>query len=356
MATKVSAEAGRRQAPYWSNIVDLYYILSMHTSIRFFRVFLVFGLVFFAALSYGLDLDAESLDGTRGAGGLETFDATMGADGDGDTNREGTPGAVVSLRAETGFLAVPYHTIQFGEDGDTFDYRTQGGQEILFPFSRFSGELEFSDRHEVEFLYQPLTLETRATIPEDETVVVDGETFGDPPDDAVPTPLDLTYGFDFWRGTYRYRFVDSESWRLSAGGGLQLRNASISFETADGEKRVISQDLGPVPVLSVLARYDADGAFFAETTVEGFYAPIRYLNLSDVDVIGWLYDVGLRAGLRVNSESEAFAGLRATGGGADGTGGPATVWTQTQSEPRYTANNLNTVSLYLGARVYLTSR
>ncbi|MFP4643091.1 MAG: hypothetical protein ACLFM0_01920 [Spirochaetales bacterium] len=259
----------------------------------------------------------------------------------------------INLRAETGILGVAHHTLRFGEEeagNDLFDYRRQGGQEILFPYSRFTVEAALADRHELEFLYQPLTLESRTRVPEDETLTVDGVTFGEE-GGGDQAPIDLVYGFDFWRTTYRYRFYDDSRFRVSAGGSAQLRNASILFESADGEKRVISQDLGPVALLSVHSRYEPASRFFAEATLEGFYAPIRYLNLGDVDVLGWIYDVAVRAGVEANADSEAFIGVRALGGGADGSGSEKSVWTVT--DDRQTYNNLNTYAVSLGVRVGL---
>ena len=263
----------------------------------------------------------------------------------------------LSVRGETGVTSVLWHTIRFGRSdagNSLFDYRTQGGQEVLFPFLRFSTEITVSGRHEVELIYQPLTFDTKSRIPENETITIDGVAFDGSGDGGAGDgrPLDLVYGFDFWRGTYRYRFVNTDRGNISFGGGLQLRNARISFETTDGELRVVSQDLGPVPVLSLAGRREIgfDGLFL-EGSLEGFYAPIRYLNLRDVDVIGWLYDVAFRAGIATGERSEAFAGLRALGGGADGTGRAPDAWTVTQTEPRYTWNNLNLIALTIGARL-----
>ena len=257
----------------------------------------------------------------------------------------------LNARAELGIISILHHEIQFGEDGDRFDYRTQGGQEILYPYSRLTGEALFGGRHEVELLYQPLTIRSSTRIPAGTTIRIDDEVFGTTDEEASAVPLDLTYGFDFWRGTYRYRFVDRPAWHFSAGAGLQLRNASIVFDSGDGEQRVVSQDLGPVPVLSTLTRYQGGGGGFVELSAEGFWAPIRYLNLRDVDVNGWLYDGALRAGVTLDRGSEAFISVRLLGGGSDGTGPSPSVWTQSQDEPRYTYNNLTTLALTIGARL-----
>lgn len=257
----------------------------------------------------------------------------------------------ISATAELGFVRPLYHTIQIGRDTYSFDYVGEGGQEILQPWARFEVDALFSQRHEVSFLYQPLTFNTGTRVDNPDGITIDDVTFAD------NTPLDLQYGFDFYRLTWRNRFHQSEAWQLALGAGLQLRNASIVFDgfTLEGsqllERRVISQDLGPVPVISFAARRRGEAGVFFEATLDGFYAPIRYLNLRDVDVIGWLYDAALRVGYERRGGPDPYLSLRVLGGGADGTGSERSVWTQSRKEPRYTANNLNLVVLSLGARI-----
>lgn len=252
----------------------------------------------------------------------------------------------LSATAELGFLRPVYHTIQVGRDGYRFDYVEEGGQEILFPYTRFEVEILIAQSHEVSLLYQPLTLETETRVDSVGGIVIDDVTFAD------DTPLDLTYGFDFYRGTYRYRFRDNGRWKLSAGGALQIRNASIRFDGYDAsgnEVRVVTQDLGPVPVLSFAARTDRPGGLFLEATVDGFYAPIRYLNFSDSDVIGWLYDVAFRIGIPAHPHLESYLSVRMLGGGADGSGDDPQRWTE--SREAYSYNNLNIAVLSIGARL-----
>lgn len=254
----------------------------------------------------------------------------------------------VSATAEVGFLKSLFHTIQIGEDTYRFNYITEGGQEILLPYTRVEVETVISARHEVNFLYQPLTLKTKTRVDADGGILIDNVTFAD------DTPLDLSYGFDFYRGTYRYRLLDREGWEFAAGVALQIRNASIRFDGFDAagrEVRVISQDLGPVPVISLALRRETAGGLFFEATADGFYAPVRFLNLSDVDVIGWLYDGAFRLGVPFHPRAEAYLSLRFLGGGADGTGGERRFWTQSRATPRYTYNNLNLGVLSIGARL-----
>ena len=279
---------------------------------------------------------------------------SLGAQNDTSSNLEW------SFRAESGFVYTIFHDIQIGRDAQRFDYAQNGGQELLLPYYRWEGGLTLGGKHELAFLYQPLTLRSTTRVAASGGLQMDNVLF------AEDSPLDLKYGFDFYRGSYRYRLWNSSSGYFSVGGALQIRNASITFdgfgwvpEMGDDpdsdesrEVRVITQDLGPVPVISMAARRNwGDGHFF-EWSFDGFYAPIRYLNLRDVDVVGWLYDTAFRVGTEFRDKSELYLSLRVLGGGADGTAGERTLWTQSRSEPRYTWNNLNLAALTLGARLY----
>ncbi|AFG38539.1 hypothetical protein [Spirochaeta africana] len=261
-------------------------------------------------------------------------------------------GLDVSATAELGVLRALHHTIQIGESGYRFDYVENGGQEILLPYTRYELELRAGDRHEISFLYQPLTLVTRTRVDRSDGIQIDDVRFAD------DTPLDLRYGFDFYRGTYRYRIISDSTWQVSAGVGLQIRNASIIFDGYQQhdnneltEARVVSQDLGPVPVLSSAIHRNFGNGFYIEGTIDGFYAPIRYLNLRDVDVIGWLYDAAIRVGFSADERADVYTSVRFLGGGSDGTGRERELWTQSRLEPRYTSNNLNLAVMSFGVRL-----
>ena len=152
-----------------------------------------------------------------------------------------------------GFLDVPYHTLQFGAGTDRFDYVREGGQEILFPYQRVRIDVDLGARrrHRVGLLYQPLTIETVSRFEEERTI--DTVVF------AAGQAVALTYGFDFWRGSYTYRVVDRAPWEVDVGVSFQIRNASIRFRALDGEELVVSQDTGPVPVLRARGRYTWGG-------------------------------------------------------------------------------------------------
>lgn len=218
----------------------------------------------------------------------------------------------VTGHAELGFLTVLDHTVQFSEDGTEFDYATEGGQDTLFAVGRLSLDVALGEsrRHIVTFLYQPLELETRVVLPRD--VSVDGLTF---PQD---TPVVLTYGFPFYRASYMYDLVEGRH-ELAVGGGLQLRNASITFASVDGTLLRSNRDVGPVPLFKVRGAYRWTSGFWVGTEVDGIYAPISYINGSDSDVEGALLDASVRAGVRLEGLTDLFVNVRYLAGGAKGT-------------------------------------
>jgi len=217
----------------------------------------------------------------------------------------------VGLTAEIGTVKALSHRIQFSKNGTMFDYVADGGQDILFPFTRLTADLDLGDRHSVVLLYQPLTLTSQIQLQDD--LVVDNGTF------TAGSALDLKYGFDFYRASWLYDLQADPAREFALGLSLQLRNADIQFNADDGELRRVNRDLGPVPILKLRTRQPLKGAAWWGLEVDGFYAPIKYINGSDTDVVGAIADVSFRVGVPLEFGGEAFLNLRYVGGGAEGT-------------------------------------
>ena len=213
--------------------------------------------------------------------------------------------------AELGFLAPLSHIYQGGVDGSEIDYIKEGGQDNLFLVSRLSLNVRWAERNTVTFLYQPLNLETQQVARRD--LVVDGVMFVD------GTPLELRYGFDFYRLSYTRDVLEDPNKELSFGASLQIRNATISFTSTDGELRTTNRDIGPVPILKTRGRFDSSRGTWWGFEVDGFYAPIKYLNGDNSDVLGAIADASLRGGITLNKGVEPFLNLRYIGGGSEGT-------------------------------------
>ncbi len=249
----------------------------------------------------------------------------------------------VSLEAEGGAVKVLYHTYKVGTGGYDFNFVENGGQEILFPFQRFTATAEIADRHQVKFLYQPLTVATEITAKE--SFKVDMETF------LAGEPVDVVYGFPFYRATYLYDFLEGDA-SLSAGAAIQLRNASIRFTSADGSKRAVSQNLGIVPAVALAGKLPFDNGLFVGFEATGLYASSAFINGADFVFEGSILDASLRAGTRIDEKAEAFVNVRFLGGSAKGTSEyPSLYWTQ--STEKYTANYLATLTVTLGATLEL---
>ena len=223
----------------------------------------------------------------------------------------------VRFRADAGFLAVLSHEIQQGEPGTRFDYRDEGGQDVLFPVQRFVVAVDLAEHHRLTFLYQPLELQTRARLQRD--ILIEGVTY------AAGEDLSLTYGFPFYRAGYEYAAWQDARTRFGIGGALQIRNATIEFITTTGERLVSERDVGLVPLLHVSFWQRLAGPYWVELDADGIYAPIKYLNGNDNGVEGALLDANARIGIDLGAHVASFLNLRYLGGGAEGSsdGSPA---------------------------------
>jgi hypothetical protein len=219
----------------------------------------------------------------------------------------------VDLTAELGFLAPVAHRVQFGMEGTRFDYVADGGQDNLFAFVRPTLGIEWK-RQRFVLLYQPLDLRTTVSLAD--PLQVNRTVF------PAGRPIDLRYGFSFWRASWSHDLSPRDDLRIGVGLGLQIRNATITFEATDGSAFEANRDIGPVPLLELEIAKQWDDGFFFESEIDGFYAPIRYLNGGDVDVEGAIADIQVRGGFALSDPVDAFAGVRYIGGGGSGTGDP----------------------------------
>ena len=233
---------------------------------------------------------------------------------------------------EIGFAKALSNTIQFGRTGTPFNYVTEGGEDILFPFGRLTAEAQFLKHHEIIFLIQPLDVQTQVALKND--LLVDSVLF------PAGTPMDLKYGFDFYRVSYLYDFASQPDREIAVGLSVQLRNASIIFASQDGRLFHSNQDLGIVPALKFRARLPLDRRSWVGTEIDGVYVSGRWISGSKYDFTGALLDGTVRYGRKLNDWLDAFIGIRYLGGGASGSQG--------HSANDYTNNWLHTATLTLG--------
>ena len=230
------------------------------------------------------------------------------------SNNLNEPSNDIKLRAvaEIGYLGVLSHKVQFSNSGTYFDYRADGGQDVLFPINRLSIELDFKKRNTLVFLYQPLKLTSQVLLEND--LIVDDLTF------PAASSVKLLYNFPFYRLSYlRELMPKNEKFSFAIGGTLQIRNATISFESSDGTKFRTNRDVGIVPALKIKSKAQISEKWYLELEADGIYAPVSYLNGSDNEVIGAILDASFRTGLKISDPVSAFLNLRYLGGGAVGT-------------------------------------
>jgi hypothetical protein len=214
--------------------------------------------------------------------------------------------------AEMGFLGVLGHKVQFGNNGTYFDYKKDGGQDVLFPIIRPSLELEVNKRNTFIFLYQPLTIESQVYLNED--LVVDDLVY------PATSSVKLLYNFPFYRFSYlRNVTPKAKKLDLAIGGTVQIRNATISFESLDGSRYRTNRDVGIVPAFKLRSKYTVNSWSYFELEADGIYAPVSYLNGSNTEIVGAILDASLRGGLKLTDEVHSFLNLRYLGGGAVGT-------------------------------------
>lgn len=245
----------------------------------------------------------------------------------------------MDLTGEAGFTAIVKHEIQTGtnsDKGDVFNYLTQGNQDTLFPTARYQADLSINNRHHLIFLYQPLTIITQAPVESD--FQYNGDTFT-----GADGILDLKYGFDFWRASYLYELIEPPRYYLSLGASLQIRNASILFQSETTGKGSVTDNIGPVPILKVKTGYRWDSGLFAEFEGDGFYASSAIFNGSGYPFVGYIYDLSVRGGYRFKEDLSVYLGVRFLGGGALGT----------NDEEQFTYNDLHTAGAHLGAVLHL---
>jgi hypothetical protein len=213
---------------------------------------------------------------------------------------------------EIGFVSVLAHHIQLGQNGTYFDYVKEGGQDVLFPVFRFSIEMDVNRRNTFILLYQPLRIESQDFLRSD--AVFNDIVF------PASTGINCLYNFPFYRFSYlRELMPNNARYKFAIGGTLQIRNATISFESTDGSRFTTNGGTGIVPALKIRGRAQLNKCFYSEIEADGIYAPVSYLNGSDNEIVGAILDASLRMGAQIDESGRLFLNLRYLGGGATGT-------------------------------------
>ena len=165
-------------------------------------------------------------------------------------------------------LALPATAIQAAEGPDRFRLEVeaaagwQARNDVQIPndASRFSiadtvgsgpvpaARVDFSwalnDRQELRFLVAPFGYKESGTLPG--PVNFNGASF-----DAA-SPTEITYRFNSYRATWRYRVFEDEDWTVKLGVTGNIRQAEIAL--AQGGVSSSRTDVGPAPPASSRGR------------------------------------------------------------------------------------------------------
>lgn len=110
-------------------------------------------------------------------------------------------------------------------------------------------------------------------------------------------------------------FSEKDQFGLAIGGTIQIRNATISFESLDGTRFRTNRNVSIVSALKVKSYIYLSDRVFAKLEADGIYAPISYLNGSDNEVVGGILDASLRLGVELDQPVRSFLNFSYLGGG-----------------------------------------
>jgi hypothetical protein len=259
------------------------------------------------------------------------------------------------VETEQGTIGVLYHTYQNGvaPTGGTstkFDFKNQGGQDLLYPFERYSVGATINDAHRIWFTYQPFLLVTNVTFQENVTV---GKDEGVSPDAPLTfdagTDMQLTYSFPFYRVSYTYDVLKNvERAKLGLGMVIQIRDASIRFQALDGSKLFVSQNLGIVPALQIYSEYSFPFGLTLSADIAGIYASSALFNGASFEFEGSILDASLRASYDLGDGFSIFGNARFFGGTSNGVSQYDDDERWSVSSYEYTENDIATMTASVG--------
>lgn len=254
------------------------------------------------------------------------------------------------VETEQGTIGILKHNYKNGDNASApvFDFVKQGGQDNLYPFSRYAVGATIADSHRVWLTYQPLTLVTN--VPFRSTVTIGDKTFDVPYTAGTNSngeSMELTYSFPFYRATYTYDLLSKfDNAYLGIGLAMQIRNVSIRFVPVDGSPAFVAQNVGIVPALALYSEYRFPFGLTFSADIAGSYANLSFLNGATYPFKGSILDASLRMAYDLPNGFALFGTLRYFGGTSDGKSKSSDTWTE--SVKLYSSNNIATMTASAG--------
>ena len=157
-----------------------------------------------------------------------------------------------------------------GNTGTEFSFKDLTGSGP-YAAGRFTFDWNFLEQHGLRLEIAPLRIDGNGTF--DQPVRFAGTTF------SPGTPTEGKYKFDTYRVSYRYLFLNKNSWRMHVGATLLLRDAKIELEQT-GQKASDS-NVGVAPLLNFSTEWAFATRWAAIFDFEGLAGgPGRALDLA----------------------------------------------------------------------------
>jgi len=158
--------------------------------------------------------------------------------------------AQLSLTIESGTAFNGSNDVRYfnedGNKGDLFSLTDDFTPQQPQLYARIEAQFRFLDKNLVELTAAPLAFNYEKN---------SGPSiqFGENEYGLSGNPVTGRYEFNTYRASYRYQFIESEKWSLSAGATVLIRDARIALSENRNEEE--TTDLGVVPLLSFDGRY-----------------------------------------------------------------------------------------------------
>jgi len=165
-----------------------------------------------------------------------------------------------------------------------------------FPAARVDFTWALNERQELRFLVAPLSYEASGTLPG--PVNFNGASFN------AASPTEITYRFNSYRATWRYRVFQNEDWTVKLGVTGNIRQAEIALK--QGGVSSSYTDVGFVPLLNAWAERRFAERWRLILDLDGLVAPQ-----------GRAIDFSAKVGYDLTPDLTLTAGVRMLDGGGD---------------------------------------
>lgn len=158
--------------------------------------------------------------------------------------------AQLSLTVESGIAFNGSNDVRYfneeGNKGDYFSLTDDFTPQHPQLYARIEAQFRFLDKNIIELTAAPLAFDYEKN---------SGSSiqFGEYEYGLSGNTVIGRYEFNTYRASYRYQFIDTEKWSLSAGATVLVRDARIALSENGNEEE--TTDLGVVPLLSFDGRY-----------------------------------------------------------------------------------------------------